>query len=78
MGFAAATRRLEETANMLIESPPMVDDPRTVPILAKSIYRELRTSGLTEKERRQFLRLLDKIQLGLETLRAPGKNAVPA
>jgi DNA-binding MarR family transcriptional regulator len=35
-------------------------------------------SGLTEKERRQFLRLLDKIQLGLDTLRAPGKNAVPA
>ncbi len=35
-------------------------------------------SGLSEKERRQFLRLLDKIELGLETLRAPGKDAVPA
>jgi DNA-binding MarR family transcriptional regulator len=35
-------------------------------------------SGLSERERRQFLRLLEKIQLGLETLRAPGKNAVPA
>jgi DNA-binding MarR family transcriptional regulator len=35
-------------------------------------------NGLSEKERRQFLRLLDKIQLGLETLRAPGKDVVPA
>ena len=35
-------------------------------------------SGLSAKERRQFLRLLDKIELGLETLRAPGKDAVPA
>ena len=35
-------------------------------------------SGLSENERRQFLRLLDKIQLGLDTLRAPGKDAVPA
>jgi DNA-binding MarR family transcriptional regulator len=35
-------------------------------------------SGLSESERRQFLRLLDKIQLGLETLRALGKDAVPA
>jgi DNA-binding MarR family transcriptional regulator len=35
-------------------------------------------SGLSEKERRQFLRLLDKIELGLETLRAPRKDAVPA
>jgi DNA-binding MarR family transcriptional regulator len=34
-------------------------------------------AGLSEKERRQFLRLLDKIQLGLETLRAPGKDPVP-
>lgn len=35
---------------MLLEGLPMVVDPRTVPILAKSIYRELRTSGLSEKE----------------------------
>jgi DNA-binding MarR family transcriptional regulator len=35
-------------------------------------------NGLSEQERTQFLRLLDKIQLGLETLRAPGKDAVPA
>jgi DNA-binding MarR family transcriptional regulator len=35
-------------------------------------------SGLSEQERRQFLRLLDKIQLGLDTLRVPGKDAVPA
>jgi len=35
-------------------------------------------SGLSERERSQFLRLLDKIQLGLETLRAPGKDVVPA
>lgn len=35
-------------------------------------------SGLSESERRQFLRLLDKIELGLETLRAPRKDAVPA
>ena len=35
-------------------------------------------SGLSEKERRHFLRLLDKIEFGLETLRAPGKDAVPA
>lgn len=34
--------------------------------------------GLSEGERRQLLRLLEKIQLGLENLRAPGKNAVPA
>jgi DNA-binding MarR family transcriptional regulator len=35
-------------------------------------------TGLSESERRQFLRLLDKIELGLETLRAPRKDAVPA
>ena len=35
-------------------------------------------NGLSEKERRQFLRLLDKIQVGLETLRAPGKDRVLA
>jgi hypothetical protein len=35
-------------------------------------------SGLSEQERRQFLRLLDKIQLGLDTLRVPGKDTVPA
>ena len=35
-------------------------------------------NGLSEQERRQLLRLLDKIQLGLETLRAPGKDVVPA
>lgn len=34
-------------------------------------------SGLSEAERRQFLRLLDKIQLGLEHLRAPGKAPLP-
>ena len=28
--------------------------------------------------KRQFLRLLDKIQVGLETLQAPGKDVVPA
>jgi DNA-binding MarR family transcriptional regulator len=35
-------------------------------------------SGLSERERQQFLQLLDKIQLGLETLRAPGRDAVPS
>ena len=35
-------------------------------------------NGLSEKERRQFLRLLDKIHVGLETLRAPGKDRVLA
>ena len=35
-------------------------------------------NGLSEKERKQFLRLLDKIQVGLETLQAPGKGVVPA
>ncbi len=35
-------------------------------------------SGLSEGERQQFLHLLDKIQLGLETLRAAGRDSVPA
>ncbi len=35
---------------MLVESLPLANDPRAVPILAKSLYRELRTGGLTEKE----------------------------
>ena len=33
-----------------IESTDALRDPRTVQILAKSIYRELRTSGLSEQD----------------------------
>ena len=32
------------------EVPPTPNDPRAVRILAKSIYRELRASGLSERD----------------------------
>ncbi len=33
-----------------VETPVNPQDPRTVPTLAKSLYRELRGSGLGERE----------------------------
>jgi DNA-binding MarR family transcriptional regulator len=49
---------------------------RLIPVYAPRLSAV--ASGLSEKERRQFLHLLDKIQLGLDSLRAPGKDPVPA
>ena len=44
------TMTIAQPTDSPVESAPSSDDPRRAPILAKTIFRELRANGLCEQE----------------------------